>query len=544
MKCKYCQAELESNSSVCPACGKDNLKDSLMPLKIVTLSLVCLVMLVLLGGMVNYGVTGSFLPGWLAKPTPTPSTGPTANAIVVNTDKGQVSMDEAAMQAAMDEVVATMGSHKLTNRELQLYYWMSVSTYGKDADVTKDLSTQIYDKETGKSYQEYCLEKALEAWQEVTLMAEAAKKEDFKLPQEYQDDLNNLEKDMKNYAAYYGLASVDDLIHLQCGKGCDFATYSAYMNASYLGGLYWSDLVTNMEITEQQIEDYFKKNEETLKKEYDVDKNSGNMVDFRRILINAGTSAAITEDDWAAALAEAQKLYDDWKAAGGTEDSFIELAGKHSDDKNSASKGGLYENQIQGYLTEVDVRHILILPEGATSANVNTQEWPDKAWAYAEHKAQEILDQYLAGELTEEAFGELAKANSADGNAKEGGLYTDVYMGKMVKPFQNWCFDASRKPGDTGIVKTEFGYHVMFFVRADNEGDQWLFGQEHEAGDCAIVKTDSGYQILYYITGEAAWHRYSRYGAKSELGDELLDKLVGENPFTFDRSKFVLTPII
>ena len=30
--------------------------------------------------------------------------------------------------------------------------------------------------------------------------------------------------------------------------------------------------------------------------------------------------------------------------------------------------------------------------------------------------------------------------------------------------FNDWCFDASRKPGDTGIVKTSYGYHVMYFV--------------------------------------------------------------------------------
>ena len=34
----------------------------------------------------------------------------------------------------------------------------------------------------------------------------------------------------------------------------------------------------------------------------------------------------------------------------------------------------------------------------------------------------------------------------------------------MVDAFENWCFDASRATGDTGIVETEYGYHVMYFV--------------------------------------------------------------------------------
>ena len=45
-----------------------------------------------------------------------------------------------------------------------------------------------------------------------------------------------------------------------------------------------------------------------------------------------------------------------------------------------------------------------------------------------------------------------------------GGLYTDIYVGQMVEPFETWCFDASRQYGDTGLVKTDYGYHIMYFV--------------------------------------------------------------------------------
>ena len=34
----------------------------------------------------------------------------------------------------------------------------------------------------------------------------------------------------------------------------------------------------------------------------------------------------------------------------------------------------------------------------------------------------------------------------------------------MVTAFNDWCFDTARQPGDTGVVKTEYGYHVMYFV--------------------------------------------------------------------------------
>ena len=41
----------------------------------------------------------------------------------------------------------------------------------------------------------------------------------------------------------------------------------------------------------------------------------------------------------------------------------------------------------------------------------------------------------------------------------------------MVAAFNDWCFNESRQPGDTEIVETTYGYHVMYFV---GDGlDQW-----------------------------------------------------------------------
>lgn len=125
-----------------------------------------------------------------------------------------------------------------------------------------------------------------------------------------------------------------------------------------------------------------------------------------------------------------------------------------------------HAEELQSYgieksdLPDVNVRHILIEPEKDEDGNIS-----DDAWTAAEEKAQEILDEWQAGDADEESFGELANTYSTDGGSNtNGGLYEDVYPGQMVTEFNDWCFDASRKPGDTGIVKTSFGYHVMYFV--------------------------------------------------------------------------------
>lgn len=113
----------------------------------------------------------------------------------------------------------------------------------------------------------------------------------------------------------------------------------------------------------------------------------------------------------------------------------------------------------------VDVRHILIKPEGGTEDENGETVYSDEEWEACRVKAQQILDDWKAGEATEESFGALAKEHSADGNASSGGLYTGVTEGYMVETFNDWIFDESRVTGDTGLVKTQFGYHVMYFVK-------------------------------------------------------------------------------
>lgn len=115
----------------------------------------------------------------------------------------------------------------------------------------------------------------------------------------------------------------------------------------------------------------------------------------------------------------------------------------------------------------VDVRHVLIQPEGCEFNENNHVVATDDQWEACRVQAQALLDGWLAGTADEEGFAKLAVENSVDGSATSGGLYTDVYKGQMVKNFEDWCFDESRKPGDSGLVRTEYGYHIMYFVAAE-----------------------------------------------------------------------------
>lgn len=113
----------------------------------------------------------------------------------------------------------------------------------------------------------------------------------------------------------------------------------------------------------------------------------------------------------------------------------------------------------------IDVRHILLCPKGGTEGENNEITYSQQEWDDCLKEAEALLKQWQNGEATEESFALLATEKTEDpGSQATGGLYTYVYEGQMVPAFNDWCFDESRQYGDTGIVKTNYGYHIMYFV--------------------------------------------------------------------------------
>ncbi len=122
------------------------------------------------------------------------------------------------------------------------------------------------------------------------------------------------------------------------------------------------------------------------------------------------------------------------------------------------------DDEVREQYPTIAVRHILVKAEADDEG-----KYTDEAKEAARARAEEILAEWQGGEATEESFAALAEQYSEDGGSNtNGGLYDSVSQGQMVKEFDEFCFDAGRAPGDTGIVYGESGsyagYHVMYFV--------------------------------------------------------------------------------
>lgn len=135
-----------------------------------------------------------------------------------------------------------------------------------------------------------------------------------------------------------------------------------------------------------------------------------------------------------------------------------------------------------------NIRHILIKSD--------SYETDEEVLA----KAEEVLAEWQAGEATAESFETVAKEHNEDSNC----LYENVKKGQMVKAFNDWLFDDARKEGDSGIVKTEYGYHVMLY---GGEGvNSWKSAAEtalvSEATTAFTEQCSAKYESAITITAE------------------------------------------
>lgn len=150
-------------------------------------------------------------------------------------------------------------------------------------------------------------------------------------------------------------------------------------------------------------------------------------------------------------------------------------------------------------MNSVSVRHCLVEFDAEDSSNVTDEEKSE-----AKVQAEALYQDWLAGEKTEESFSEMAKESSEDtGSQEDGGLYANIRISdSYVQAFKDWSFDPARKAGDTEIIETEYGYHIMYFVSDNTDDPDWYNtikeadGEEaFESYEEALLAEDGSYPV-------------------------------------------------
>lgn len=84
----------------------------------------------------------------------------------------------------------------------------------------------------------------------------------------------------------------------------------------------------------------------------------------------------------------------------------------------------------------------------------------EKATPEEKQKAKEKIDALRARAMSGEDFAKLAKENSEDSSAANGGDLNYFRKGEMVKPFEDAAFGLE-KGQISPVIETQFGYHVI-----------------------------------------------------------------------------------
>lgn len=422
-------------------------------------------------------------------------------------------------------VALTVGDHKLSSVEMNYFYIDAINQYGSylqlmGVDTSKPLDQQVTNEETGSTWADDFLSSAQENAKSVYALVDEATRNGFTLPQESQDSIDLYGKNLDSYAKLYGYSNADGYVKAMYGNGATKDSFLEYYKNNLLAEAYRSEYSDSLSYTDEQIEakdsedttaynaysyhQYYLATSKFLEGGTTGEDGTVTYSDEEKTAAEKNAEEAVkdllkrkiidleTFDKAIAALpvnkdadpAPTSTAYTDQlgsKVGSTVADWVKDPARKEGDTtyipstSTSTAEDGTEVTTVNGYYVLyfdgsadncfplANVRHILVSFEGGTTEN-GTTTYSDEEKAAAKEKAEEILKQWQDGDATEDSFAALATEKTTDPGSKEsGGLYENVYPGQMVQAFNDWCFDDSRKPGDTGIVETPYGYHVMYY---------------------------------------------------------------------------------
>lgn len=464
-------------------------------------SVVCIVVVVAL--LVTYVSTGLVRKGFIASLS---LPAQTLTGVTVSNGKEKAKIKVSTYNFYFASTYNNLQSQQSSYEQ----YGLDLEDMGLDVDFDKALSKQTYtDPETKEkmSWSEHMEDLVLDSIESTyTYYLAAVAANDGKEPEITEDQQSEIDEAIDSYretANGYGYTLSGYLVRAM-GKGVTESVFRTEATRQYIAQNYQSELSSGSsetEVTEDEVIAYKDKNIDKYKtvdiKLFECDSEDSakafaealkadgsnfadlaveySTTDFYKRAYAEDTYSTLTgvsRDDLISrgyAIATADDPDADELTYSGLD--WLFSSDRKAGDINHVSTTVVYVIS-PAELTDrktVNVRHILIAPDTGDDETSATDA-TEAQWNNAYKKAVNILAEWKEGDATEDSFAELATDNSTDtGSTENGGLYEDVATGDMVDSFSNWCFDSSRKAGDTAIVMSDYGYHIMYFVGTNDE---------------------------------------------------------------------------
>ena len=432
-------------------------------------------------------------------------------------------------------------------------------------DANKPLNEQMYDKDKGQTWSDYYLGEAITKAKSDYALYEKAMAEGFKLSEDEQKALDSNLSMTNLYAQLYGYKNADKFLQATYGFGATMESYTEYTKISTIASAFYSKYSADLKYDDAAIRAYEKGKENNFTS-FSYATYSLFAEDFLPQAAEGEEKKDPTAEETAAALKKAEEAINSLKDATNLEElnkkiSALEINKDAKDPVTSTARTDLLYTQVSANLKEwladkarveneitvvaeetttkdkdnkdvktttgytvvifqarnentqklANVRHLLVAFEGGSTATDGSKTYSDAEKNKAKEQAEKLLKEWEDGAKTEDSFVELVKKHTKDDASKEtGGLYEDIHpKSSYVTNFLNWCIDTDRKVGDTGIVATEYGYHIMYFSSFDelsyrdymireemrtNDVEEWynktLEGTSTSVGDVKYLNMD------------------------------------------------------
>ena len=381
----------------------------------------------------------------------------------------------------------TINGQKYTPAQVNYYYsnsymsfyntYYDYLSYGLFFDTSSSLSSQMYTEDM--TWRDYFLDSAIANMTEVQILCDAAEAEGYTLPEDIQAQYDASIESLETSWSSMGYSSLEQYINMNYGKGVDIDMIREELYRNYLAASYAQHLNESYQYTPEEISAYYAEHAD----EYDMI-SYVYVTDYDGLITDADSIVSATqggtEDDFTAYMEENYPDLSTYSLTYGGSDlpsSFgewlLDDARVPGDvtaisDEESATVVMFLDRNTNEY-HPVSFRHVLILAQDTDGDGI----YSDEEISAAAETAQNLYDEWLAGDATEDSFAELASANTDDsGSSTNGGLYETVTQGQMVEPIDTWLFDEARQPGDTEILSYDgsnyTGTHIVYFVGEDD----------------------------------------------------------------------------
>lgn len=432
-----------------------------------------------------------------------------------------------------------VGGENVSRLEFDYNYYIAVNQNGYylslfGIDTSGDLSTQMYSGTM--SWKDYFEELAVENLVRSKALEREMKANGFSYDAD--EEFRKYEETLRQAASEQGV-SFDDYLKVLYGPYATLSRIEGFIKDGLAVGAYYDAIAEEKKPSDAEIQAY-----------YDDDRSNFDAVDYRVAIVEAELPTEPTE--LADPEAEAPEGED---AAYEPSDAEIQAAmiaasvEAESQEKTVMTRGDLLENMRKTSVSSLlrdwlfdDARKAgdtTVIDDmsghqyyvlGFVDRYLDQSPTADVRIIITESEnGQAVLDEWKAGEATEESFAALAdQYNGIEVSSDEGGLYEALIPSGMAQELTDWIYDPARVGGETSVIfpEGEDRAYVVYYIGPNDP--EWKLDIERsltqESMDAYTEEITEGIEVedphnhLYYLEVRAMEEAAAAESGEAEDG--------------------------